>query len=72
MLLKTVMHSYSEGSLLGSEFESHRLLSRFGLVYGQPSISDRSAPLRPFRHGVAYMLHAPLGVFFKFPDNLRL
>ena len=47
-------------------------LLRFRLVYGQPSIFDRSAPLRLFRHGVAYMPHAPLGFFFQFPDNLRL
>ena len=64
MLLKTVMHSFSVGSLLGSEFGNIVDISRFRLVYGQPSIFDRSAPLRLFRHGVAYMPHAPLGFFF--------
>ena len=44
-------------------------LSRFRLVYGQPSIFDRSAPLRLFRHGVAYMPHAPLGFFFNSPPT---
>ena len=38
-------------------------------MYGRPSIFDRSAPLRLFRHGVAYMPHATLGFFFNFPTT---
>ena len=67
MVLRTVMHSYSVGSLLGSDFENRRFSRCFRLVCVQPSIFDRSAPLRLFRHGVAYMPHAPLGKILKFP-----
>ena len=38
-------------------------------MYGRPSIFDRSAPLRLFRRGVAYMPHTPLGFFFNFPTT---